>query len=178
MAVGFEIRPLFSRRGRGPELTPSVPSGLSELTPRPGLGDVEFVFGLARRLARQAGVDRVTHDGAAAARSAADGTVDALLWVLGATDVAPSRLPRAGDLTGGLRADDALGVELVALENLRAVLAAGDLSAVGVVDEHYLRGAADAVSFARGWAAPFWWAPLPLPLRNGPQRDEIGRRTA
>lgn len=178
MAVGFEIRPLFGRRGGGPESAAAVPGGRSELVPRPRLGDVEFVFGLARRLARQAGADRATHDGAAAARSAAAGTVDALLWVLGATDVAPSRLPRVGDLEGGLRPDRALAVELVALENLRAVLTAGDLSAVGVVDEHYLRGAGDAVAFARGWAAPFWWAPLPAPLRDGQQRDEIGRRTA
>ena len=175
--MGFEIRPLFGRGGGDPESTPSVPSGRAELTPRPGLGDVEFVFGLARRLARQAGVDRATHDGAAAARSAAVGTVDALLWVLGATDDAPSRLPRTGDLAGGLRPDFTLAVELVALENLRAVIAAGTVAAFGVVDEHYLRGAVDAVSFARGWAAPFWWAPLPVPLRDG-QRDEIGRRTA
>ena len=175
--MGFEIRPVFGRRAGGADATPPVPSGRSELAPRPGLGDVEFVFDLARRLARQAGVDRATHDGAAAARSAAVGTVDALLWVLGATNVAPARLPRGGDLVGGLRPDFALAVELVALENLRAVIAAGAVAAFGVVDEHYLRGAVDAVSFARGWAAPFWWAPLPVPLRDG-QRDEIGRRTA
>ncbi len=39
-----------------------------------------------------------------------------------------------------------------------------------------LGGAADLVSFARGRAVPFWWAPLPAALRVSPARDELGRR--
>ena len=73
---------------------------------------------------------------------------------------------------------EVLELELVALENLCAVMSAGDLMSVGPVDGNYLRGAADAVAFARGWAAGFWWAPLPAALRQHPPRDEIGRLTA
>lgn len=164
VVVGFDIRPRPERRA------PAVGvGGLPALEPRPSLGDVEFLFAVARRLARQAGVDSGTHSGAGGANAAARGTVDALLWVLGATDSAPSGLRHVGRVDVGLRSDDLLAVELVALENQRAVLA-------GAVDGHYLRGAADAVCFARGWGAAFWWAPLPAVLR--PHRDEIGRRVA
>lgn len=176
--MGFNIRPMIGRRDNDGGSAPRVGSGRTGLVPRPRLRDVEFVFGVARRLARQADVDRATHDGAVAARSTAVGTVDALLWVLGATDVAPSRFAHAGVLVDGLQPDDVLEVELVALENLRAVMSASDLVSVGPVDENYLRGAADAVAFARGWVAGFWWAPLPAPLRQHPPRDEIGRLTA
>lgn len=165
--MGFEIRPLPER-----PTGPRVQRAVVVLEPRPKLDDVEYLFDVARRLARQAGVDRAAHAGAAGAHAAATGTVDALLWVLGATDVPASRMLASPRLVeGGLRSDNLLAVELIALENRRAVLGAGG-------QDHYLRGAADAVCFALGWQAPFWWAPLPFPLRQSPLRDEIGRRVA
>lgn len=168
--MGFDIRPLLGGRDRDPRATPLVPGNRTKLTPRPGLADVEFLFGVVRRMARQARADAATHAGAAGAHAAATGTVDALLWVLGATDVPPSRLRSTPPLVGDLQPDDLMAVELVALENRRAMLGGGH--------EHYLRGAVDAVCFALGQQAAFWWAPLPASLRQTPQRDEIGRRIA
>lgn len=160
--MGFEIRPVLDERER------SARGGArTALVPRPTPADVGFLFGVMRLLKRQAAADRAGHPGAAELQAAAQGAEEALLWVIGATDVAASQNRWPGDLVGGLRPDHALGVEVVALESMRSV---GTWTPAEV---QYLRGAGDAVSFARGWHTSFWWAPLPGPLRPG--RDDVGR---
>lgn len=141
---------------------------LVELDPRPTLADVEFVFLLARRMARGSAEGDPVED-SPIARWVATGTVDAMLWVLGATDVAPSGLAWHSDMHDGLRDDDVLSVEDVALTSLRAP------AAVCSRDYCYYGGASDAVCFARGIAVAYWWGPLPEPLRRVPPRDVIGR---
>jgi hypothetical protein len=141
------------------------------LVPRPTVGDVEFLFHLARRMIRDARAAEGDSepDQSPIVAWVAEGTFDAALWMLGATDVAPSGATRSGGLRAGLRVDEALDIEDGRLSARRA--AAEPLSR----DYCYLGGASDMVCFARGRRVAYWWAPLPEPLRREPPRDELGR---
>lgn len=141
------------------------------LTPRYGdhrlMGDLRFIADLARRMQRSA-----CEPSSGAARSdeltrdrIASGTLDALMWLLDVTDVAPA--------SDGIRLDrSALAVvdEVGLVQRLRR-----DYQVNGP-EWLYFGGAADALDFALGAEEPFWWFPLPDAFRVGPpQRDEYGR---
>ena len=136
--------------------------------PVPSPEDLQFIADLARRMYR----DALQGDDPDAApetlRCRADvaiGTLDALLWVLGVTTIAP---------VSGREIPTPIPADLLAESDLADALRVAD--PFGPRSGDYHGGVADALWFALGVRCRYWWVPLPEPLRRlRPGQDEAGR---
>jgi len=128
--------------------------------------DLKNIANLARRVqwAARFGDESSDDAGSGVRHHIASGTLDALLWVMGVTDVAPSSGTDVPD-----RSVDDLHAEASTARLLRRDLERDDPAA------HYFDGVVDALDFAVGQRMRFWWVPLPEQDRHGqPARDEYG----
>jgi hypothetical protein len=128
--------------------------------------DLRYIANLARRVQWDARFgDESAGDAHAGIRhDIASGTLDALLWVMGVTDVAPSSGTDVPD-----RVVDDITAEASAARLLRRDHERDDPHAP------YFDGVVDALDFASGQRMRFWWVPLPEQDRRGhPPRDEYG----
>jgi hypothetical protein len=145
-----------------PVTSPSRPTDVA------GFADLRFLADLARGMHWDARTGRDGHagsDGNRMREQIAAGTFDALVWVMGATSIAPA--------TGSVMSDPTQ--QQLVLESFQAGLLRREL----VEDNSqwlYLGGAIDALDFASGQRARFWWVPLPEKMRAvPPARDDYGR---
>ncbi len=130
------------------------------------VSDLKHIANLARRVQWDVRFgDEAAQDTHAGIRhDIASGTLDALLWVMGVTDVAPSSGTDVPD-----RALDDIFAEASAARLLRRDHERDDPHI------HYFDGVVDALDFASGQRMRFWWVPLPEQDRRGqPARDEYG----
>lgn len=128
--------------------------------------ELVFVADLARRMQARANAHgRLRGGEPAVGERIAAGTLDAMLWVLGITGLAPA--------SGEARPERA--PETIVQERALAVQLRRRYP-VGSPEWLYLGGLTDALDFVLGLEAPFWWVPLPEVMRMGPpRRDEYGR---